>query len=284
MTSKERKDFLIELKKEINKSTEFICNYPTDEDIVKKELNFIWVEKKGSMIGDDECHYEVIFNTSKNGNPDVASVEVHFEGDNFEDFQGIELPKELMYAEWEYKENNWRKDSRIVYRDRDDGDNSNEDIIERLRKLERLIGADLRDAIWKRISDCKQGWKQIPAAEQEMYRECLALQLNLTLAQKVKQNAENKCELAKSHKSFTGKDDKAYMEGHHLIPLAREKYFQNPLNQLANIVCLCPNCHKKIHYGKDRLKLVEKLWTPQRQKDLRSAGLNVTLEDLQSYY
>ena len=276
MTKKEKTDFLIKLKEEINKSTEFICNYPTDEEDIG---TFIWVEKKGSMMGDDECHYEVIFNTSENGNPDVASVEVHFEGDNFEDFQGIELPKELMYADWE-----GRKDSRIVYRDRDDGNNSNEDIIERLRKLERLIGADLRDAIWKRISDCKQGWKQIPAAEQEMYRECLALQLNFTLAQKVKQNAKNKCALAESHKSFTGKDDKAYMEGHHLIPLARKKYFQNPLNQLANIVCLCPNCHKKIHYGKDRLKLVEKLWTPQRQTDLEEAGLNVTLKDLQSYY
>ena len=106
MTPKERKDFLIKLKEEINKNTEFICNYPTDENIGI----YIWVETKDNMIGDDECHYEVIFNTPKNGNPDVASVEVHFEGDNFRNFQNIPLPKELMYDKWE-----GRKDSRIVY-------------------------------------------------------------------------------------------------------------------------------------------------------------------------
>ena len=145
MTPKEQKDFLIKLKEEINKSTEFICNYPTDKNIG----TFIWVEKKCSMMGDDECHYEVIFNKPKNGNPDVASVEVHFEGDNFEDFQNIKLPDELMYAEWEYKENNWRKDSRIVYKDRDDGNNSNEDIIERLGKLDELIGTKLKRIVCK---------------------------------------------------------------------------------------------------------------------------------------
>ena len=145
MTKKEKTDFLIKLKEEINKSTEFICNYPTDENIGI----YIRVETKDSMIGDDECHYEVIFNKRQNGKTDVASVEVHFEGDNFEDFQKIELPDELMYAEWEYKENNWRKDSRIIYKDRDDGNNSNEDIIERLGKLDELIGAKLKRIVCK---------------------------------------------------------------------------------------------------------------------------------------
>ena len=110
---KKRKDFLIKLKKEINKSTEFVCNYPTDEDIIKKELNFIWVGTPDGLIGTDECHYEILFY----GN-DTLKVEAHFEDDNFEDFQGIKLPNDLMYAKWKVKENNWRKDSRIIYRDK----------------------------------------------------------------------------------------------------------------------------------------------------------------------
>ena len=267
-----QKAFLKELKKEINKSTEFICNYPTDEEDIG---TFIWVEKKGSMMGDDECHYEVIFNTSENGNPDVASVEVHFEGDNFRNFQNIPLPKELKYDKWEYIKNSWREDSRIVYKDKDvdKGNNSNKDIIERLRKLEQLIGADLRDAVRKKI----------PAAEQEIYRELLAFQRAPGLAKEAIQKAGNECELDPSHKSFNDKDGKAYMEGHHLIPIARQGNFQNSLNQVENIVCLCPNCHKEIHLGKDRLQLVEKL-LEKRHSDLEEAGLNVTLEDLQSYY
>ena len=265
MTTKAKITFLKELKEEINKNTEFICNYPTDENIG----TFIWVETKDSMMGDDECHYEVIFNEPKDGNPDVASVEVHFENpETLGHFQGIELHESLIYADWE-----GRKDSRIVYRDRDDGDNSNEDIIERLRKLERLIGADLRDAMWKRI----------PAAEQEMYRELLAFQRDPVLAKKAIQKAGNKCELDPSHKSFNDKDGKAYMEGHHLIPIAEQGNFQNSLNQAANMVCLCPNCHKEIHLGANRQTLVKTLWT-QRQAGLNSAGINVTLKDLQSYY
>lgn len=265
MTTKEKIAFLIELKKEINKSTEFICNYPIDKEIV----NFIWVETKDNMIGDDECHYEVIFNASKDGNPDVASVEVHFENPRtFGHFQGIKLPEELMYADWE-----GRKDSRIVYKEADEGNNFNEDIIERLRKLERLIGADLRYAVWK----------QIPAGEQEMYSELLAFQRDPVLAKKAIQKAGNKCELDPSHKSFIDKNGKDYMEGHHLIPLAKQGNFQNSLNQAANIVCLCPNCHKEIHLGANRQTLIKTLWT-QRQAGLKSAGIGVTLKDLQSYY
>ena len=272
MTPKNQKDFLIELKGKINKSTEFICNYPTDEDIGI----YIWVETKDNMICDDECHYEVIFNTSKNGNPNVASVEVHFEGDNFRNFQNIPLPKELMYDKWEYIENSWREDSRIVYKDKDTdkGDNFNKDIIiERLRKLEQLIGADLRDAVRKKI----------PAAEQEMYRELLAFQRVPGLAKEAIQKAGNECELDPSHKSFNDKDGKAYMEGHHLIPIARQGNFQNSLNQAENIVCLCPNCHKEIHLGKDRLQLVEKLWK-KRHSDLEEAGIGITMPELAKYY
>ena len=161
----------------------------------------------------------------------------------------------------------------IKDKDADDGNNSNKDIIERLRKLEQLIGADLRDAVRKKI----------PAAEQEMYRELLAFQRVPGLAKEAIQKAGNKCELDPSHKSFNDKDGKKYMEGHHLIPIARQGNFQNSLNQVENIVCLCPNCHKEIHLGKDRLQLVEKLWK-KRHSDLEEAGIGITMPELAKYY
>ena len=266
MTPKERKDFLIKLKEEINKNTEFICNYPTDEEIGI----YIWVETKDNMIGDDECHYEVIFNKPKNGNPDVASVEVPFENPRtLGCFQDIELPDELMYANWQ-----GRKNSRIVYENRDaEKNNSYRGIIDKLIWLDKRIGGGLRNAVWK----------QIPAAEHEMYRELLAFQRDPGLAKEAIQKAGNECALGSDHESFNDKNNEKYMEGHHLIPMARQRDFEKSLNQLANIVCLCPNCHKKIHLGKDRLQLVEKLWK-KRHSDLEEAGIGITMPELAKYY
>ena len=144
LKEQERKDFLIKLKKKINKSTEFVCNYPTDEDIVKKKLNFIWVGTPDGLIGTDECHYEILFYDN-----DILKVEAHFEDDNFEDFQGIKLPKELIYADWKDKENICRKDSRIIYANdtgiaNTGGKDSIKKVMDRLKELDGFIGAKLR--------------------------------------------------------------------------------------------------------------------------------------------
>lgn len=264
MTKADKIKFLTELKKEINKSTEFICDYPLNKEIV----NFIWVETKDGLIGNTPCHYEVIFNSSKDGNPNIASVEVHFEDSGtVKNFQGIPLSKELEYADWQ------KKDGRIVYKNRDKGNNSKECIIEMLRKLERLIGKDLRESIRK----------QIPIGEHEIYREILEFRRDPALAKNAIKNAKYKCEIDPKHTSFIAKNGKNYMEGHHLIPISKQGNFSKSLNQAKNIVCLCPNCHKEIHLGNNRLELVKTLWN-QRKVGLEAAGINITLNDLQSYY
>ncbi|HDY7447493.1 TPA: HNH endonuclease [Vibrio vulnificus] len=35
-----------------------------------------------------------------------------------------------------------------------------------------------------------------------------------------------------------------YLEVHHIIPLS-----QGGLDSLENVISLCPNCHRKIHFG-----------------------------------
>ena len=264
---KDKEKFLKELTEKIKKRTDFTCEYIREGDC-------IWVKTKDGLIGDKVCHYEVIFhgeNEAKTENRDVPSVEVHFENPRtLGCFQDIELPDELMYANWQDREK-----SRIVYRDKGAEKNkSYERIIDKLIWLDKRIGVGLRNAVWE----------QIPAAEHEIYRELLAFQRDPGIAKEAIEKAEFKCELDKRHKSFIDKNKEKYMEGHHLIPMARQRDFEKSLDQLANIVCLCPNCHKKIHYGEDRLKLVRKLLTTQRQAGLKSAGLNVTLKKLQSYY
>ena len=78
-------------------------------------------------------------------------------------------------------------------------------------------------------------------------------------------------------------NEKNFTEAHHLIPMAGQADFENSLDQEQNIVCLCPNCHKAIHYGADKLELVEELWN-QRKTDLKAAGIGINLSDLKADY
>ncbi len=62
--------------------------------------------------------------------------------------------------------------------------------------------------------------------------------------------ANYKCEIDDSHKTFIAEStQKPYMEGHHAIPMKLQDKFTHSLDVYANIVCLCPICHRKIHYG-----------------------------------
>lgn len=146
MTKDEKKEkFLKELMEKIEKHTDFTCEYLPEKDC-------IWVKTKDGLIGDEACHYEVIFhgkNEAKTENLDVPSVEVHFERDNFRDFQNISLPEGLIYFEW-FKE----FDRRIVYKDRAEKENiSHKKIIDKLIWLDNQIGVGLRNVVLKQRYD-----------------------------------------------------------------------------------------------------------------------------------
>ena len=58
------------------------------------------------------------------------------------------------------------------------------------------------------------------------------------------------CEIDSKHRTFTSASTGyQYMEGHHAIPLKRQNQFRVNLDVYANIVCLCPTCHRLLHYG-----------------------------------
>ena len=60
-----------------------------------------------------------------------------------------------------------------------------------------------------------------------------------------------KCEIDSSHKTFIArKNDELYLEGHHLIPISRQDEFEKSLDVYANIIGLCPNCHRQLHFGR----------------------------------
>ena len=70
------------------------------------------------------------------------------------------------------------------------------------------------------------------------------------LRQQVIEAAGFCCELGHDHQSFIAeRTHKPYMEAHHAIPLHLQDKFENSLDVYANIICLCPICHRRIHYG-----------------------------------
>ena len=95
------------------------------------------------------------------------------------------------------------------------------------------------------------------------------------------QFANNKCELDGTHVSFIAeKDHKPYMEGHHALPMKLQDKFNHSLDVYANIVCLCPLCHKRIHYGlkSERKELIGRIYD-ERFSRLIDSGIKIDKRD-----
>lgn len=62
--------------------------------------------------------------------------------------------------------------------------------------------------------------------------------------------AKGVCENCQQHAPFVSDENVPYLEVHHLKPLA-----QGGSDRVSNTVALCPNCHRAMHFGKDRALL-----------------------------
>ena len=67
---------------------------------------------------------------------------------------------------------------------------------------------------------------------------------------------------------------------HHLIPMRFQHDFECSIDVYANIVCLCPLCHRQIHYGtdSDRKYLAEELYEKRNQR-LINSGIDISKKD-----
>ncbi len=81
------------------------------------------------------------------------------------------------------------------------------------------------------------------------------------------------CENNPRHNTFvTRATMRPYMEGHHLIPMRFQPKFNTGIDVYANVVCLCPICHRLMHFGtdKDRTFTAEKLFDVRASRLLKS--------------
>lgn len=97
-----------------------------------------------------------------------------------------------------------------------------------------------------------------------------------------------RCEANHSHTTFISKaSGKNYVEAHHLIPLKRQAEFpQFAIDNQANIIALCPNCHRLLHYATATQKeaALRKLFDKKRERILSDKGMKVTVDEVLGYY
>ena len=94
------------------------------------------------------------------------------------------------------------------------------------------------------------------------------------------------CEWDASHTTFisntTGEN---YMEPHHMIPISMQGLYSSDIDITSNLICLCPNCHKRIHLGKkvDVEPMLRKFFA-DRESDLKTCGIDIDIYTLLAYY
>lgn len=93
--------------------------------------------------------------------------------------------------------------------------------------------------------------------------------------------AKYECEVDRSHKTFiSARSGQPFMEGHHTIPLKYQADFSTSLDVYANIVCVCPICHRFLHFGKntDKLPTLNKIYY-ERSDRLAKSGIRLSREE-----
>ncbi|WP_314062497.1 HNH endonuclease [uncultured Vagococcus sp.] len=147
--------------------------------------------------------------------------------------------------------------------------------------VEHLLKEELIDYDSSRHIDKSE---KVPELDDRVYS---TYRRNPKKAIKALQIANFSCEISSSHKTFTSKKTgRNYVEAHHLIPINRQGDFKDAsLDVEANIVALCPNCHRYIHHGEvdEVSKMVEILFN-ERIFRLKKCGLPVLIEEILSSY
>jgi 5-methylcytosine-specific restriction protein A len=104
---------------------------------------------------------------------------------------------------------------------------------------------------------------------------------NQIIITQVIEGAQYQCEHDPAHMTFIARSTgRAYMEGHHLLPLKHQSQFDCSIDIYANVVCLCPICHRLLHFGQDsdRRYAAEKLFEKRSDRLIRS-GIDLSKND-----
>jgi len=97
---------------------------------------------------------------------------------------------------------------------------------------------------------------------------------------KTKQRDKYLCQIDNSHLTFYSNENN-YVEGHHIVPMYQQKNYSFKIDDINNIVSLCPNCHKEIHHADNKQNILKKLYN-LHQNFMQINNIN--LNDLYKMY
>jgi len=103
---------------------------------------------------------------------------------------------------------------------------------------------------------------------------------DVKLIKLAKQRDNYRCVLNSNHKTFKA-NNFDYVEGHHVIPMFQQKNFPFKLDDIRNIISLCPTCHMEIHHSDDNKTILEKVFTINEEYMKENS---VTLGELEKMY
>lgn len=109
---------------------------------------------------------------------------------------------------------------------------------------------------------------------------------NYIKAKNVILQSNYRCDYDSTHQFFKSKStEQNYVEAHHLIPMEFQQFFDYSLDVEANIVSLCPLCHKKVHHAtaEEKKLLLDKMYN-QRKHRLEKCKINIEYEKLIELY
>lgn len=122
--------------------------------------------------------------------------------------------------------------------------------------------------------------------EQVMKKSGMAVKRDPKLGKAVIKNSDYQCECNSCHESFVSQSSaQKYMEAHHFISTSKYKEvwaeFKINVDCVQNIVSLCPNCHRAIHYGTqaEKMERLEAIWRV-KGSELKEANPNIEYKDI----
>jgi len=127
---------------------------------------------------------------------------------------------------------------------------------------------------------------KLPRSKPVQYGKSLRYQSNPRRSKTALEAAGFMCEFDQSHTTFINKKSgKQFMEAHHLIPMAKQAAFEHDIDVPENILCLCPNCHRKIHLAEDREKrvILEKAYA-MKSHGFPLRGISIGFDELLNIY
>lgn len=166
---------------------------------------------------------------------------------------------------------------------------------ESIHDLVEVNEATYQQAVIDRISTKKSGSKAkfvepagvVAAPKRRTLKGKSTVVRNPAVGEYALELASFKCEIDPMHATFvSGSSHVAYLEAHHLVPISLQPRFDPvSLDVSANVVALCPMCHKRLHHGRaeDKKKDLQVL-LKNREARLREKGILIDRKTLLSYY